>query len=218
VRPFYASPCSAVSRWWRIALAPGFAGPLCCIASIQHARSHDTRGFRSLSLSQTRACCGHRMHVCVSVCAGTVPSCGRVHTQLPWPRAHVVIPSQQAVHCGLWGSAAAVTSGATPTAGVRVGSAPSKGHYHVYVEQLRADVPVEDAWDTRLLVLLVDIVKPLLPWRGRPRSCMTASLCGGSAQTTSRSTKTRGRAPRCSRLVGCERPLTRVPATCNRKA
>ncbi len=28
----------------------GFAGPLCCIASIQHARSLDTRGF-SLSLS-----------------------------------------------------------------------------------------------------------------------------------------------------------------------
>jgi hypothetical protein len=26
--PFYASPCSAVSRWWRIALAPGFVGPI----------------------------------------------------------------------------------------------------------------------------------------------------------------------------------------------
>jgi hypothetical protein len=54
--PFYSIPCSAVFRLWRIALAPGFAGPLCCIASIQHARSHDTRGFRpmSLSLSQTR--------------------------------------------------------------------------------------------------------------------------------------------------------------------
>jgi hypothetical protein len=51
--PFYASPCSAVSRWWRIALAPGFVGPLCCIASIQHARSPDTRGF-SLSLSNSQ--------------------------------------------------------------------------------------------------------------------------------------------------------------------
>jgi hypothetical protein len=50
--PFYASPCSAASRWWRIALAPGFAGPLCCIASLPHARSLPNRGF-SLSLSNT---------------------------------------------------------------------------------------------------------------------------------------------------------------------
>jgi hypothetical protein len=44
---------SAASRWWRIALAPGFVEPLCCIASTQHARSPDTRGFSSLSLSNT---------------------------------------------------------------------------------------------------------------------------------------------------------------------
>jgi hypothetical protein len=48
--PFYASPCSAASRWWRIALATGFAGPLCCIASLPHARSPPNRG-SSLSLS-----------------------------------------------------------------------------------------------------------------------------------------------------------------------
>jgi hypothetical protein len=46
------------ARWWRIALAPGLVGPLGGIASIQHARSPDTRGFSlslSLSLSQTHA-------------------------------------------------------------------------------------------------------------------------------------------------------------------
>ncbi len=52
--PFYASPCSAASRWWRIALAPGFVKPLCRIASIQHARSPDTRGF-SLTHNVQRA-------------------------------------------------------------------------------------------------------------------------------------------------------------------
>jgi hypothetical protein len=35
------------------ALAPGFVEPLCCIASMQHARSPATRGFSSLSLSNT---------------------------------------------------------------------------------------------------------------------------------------------------------------------
>jgi hypothetical protein len=49
---FYASPCSAASRWWRIALAPGFVEPLCRIASLPHARSPGPRGF-SLSLSNT---------------------------------------------------------------------------------------------------------------------------------------------------------------------
>jgi hypothetical protein len=51
--PFYASPCSAAFRWWRIALAPGFVEPLCRIASMPHARSPATHGF-SASLSQTR--------------------------------------------------------------------------------------------------------------------------------------------------------------------
>ncbi len=50
--PFYASPCSAASRWWRIALAPGFVKPLCRIASLPHTRSPGPRGF-SLSLSNT---------------------------------------------------------------------------------------------------------------------------------------------------------------------
>jgi hypothetical protein len=36
--PFYASPCSAASRWWRIALAPGFVKPPCHIASLPHTR------------------------------------------------------------------------------------------------------------------------------------------------------------------------------------
>jgi hypothetical protein len=43
--PFYASPCSAASRRWRIALAPGFVKPLCCIASPPHARSTGPCGF-----------------------------------------------------------------------------------------------------------------------------------------------------------------------------
>jgi hypothetical protein len=47
--PFYASPCSAASRRWRIALAPGFVRPLGCIASLPHARSTGPRGY-SLSL------------------------------------------------------------------------------------------------------------------------------------------------------------------------
>ncbi len=47
-------PRSAVSRWWRIALAPGFVEPLCRIASMQHARAPDTRGFSS---SQTLGSC-----------------------------------------------------------------------------------------------------------------------------------------------------------------
>jgi hypothetical protein len=50
--PFYASPCSAAFRWWRIALAPGFVEPLCRIASMPHARSPATHGF-SLSLANT---------------------------------------------------------------------------------------------------------------------------------------------------------------------
>ncbi len=57
--PFWVSPCSAVPRWWRIALAPGFVTMRCCIASIKHARSHDTRGFPSLS-SQTHVRATHR--------------------------------------------------------------------------------------------------------------------------------------------------------------
>jgi hypothetical protein len=36
--PFYASPCSAASRWWRIALAPGFVKPPRRIASLPHTR------------------------------------------------------------------------------------------------------------------------------------------------------------------------------------
>jgi hypothetical protein len=50
--PFYTSPCSAASRRWRIALAPGFVRPLGCIASLPHARSTGPRGY-SLSLSNT---------------------------------------------------------------------------------------------------------------------------------------------------------------------
>ncbi len=56
--PFYASPCSAAFRWWRIALAPGFVEPLCCIASMPHARSPATHGF-SLSLKHNNTC--HKM-------------------------------------------------------------------------------------------------------------------------------------------------------------
>jgi hypothetical protein len=59
--PFYASPCSAASRWWRIALAPGFVETLCRIASLQHARSPDNRGFsRSLSNTLPRLHAAHR--------------------------------------------------------------------------------------------------------------------------------------------------------------
>jgi hypothetical protein len=61
-QPLY-TPCSAVSRWWRIALAPGFAGPLCCIASIQHASG--LRVSVSLSLSNTVRCA----HRCQNSCS-----------------------------------------------------------------------------------------------------------------------------------------------------
>ncbi len=50
--PFYASPSSAASRRWRIALEPGFVRPLGCIASLPHARSTGPRGY---SLSQTHS-------------------------------------------------------------------------------------------------------------------------------------------------------------------
>jgi hypothetical protein len=40
---------------WRIALAPGFVGPLGCIASLQHARSPDYSRVFSLSLKHAHA-------------------------------------------------------------------------------------------------------------------------------------------------------------------
>jgi hypothetical protein len=41
--PFYASPCSAAFRWWRIALAPVSVETLCRIASMQQERKKDLR-------------------------------------------------------------------------------------------------------------------------------------------------------------------------------
>ncbi len=78
--PFYASPCSAASRWWRIALAPGFVGMLCCIASIQPAHSHATRGYPSLSLFLSNTVAGLHGRACKALCA---TECRRVRRPVP---------------------------------------------------------------------------------------------------------------------------------------
>jgi hypothetical protein len=99
---------AAASRWWRIALAPGFVGPR------QHARSPDTHGFSlSLSLSQKHTQRWGRPPNRTPERSQTLPNDRRVQTmalESVFAIANLLFP-------GLSSFARRLLSGATPSAG-----------------------------------------------------------------------------------------------------